>query len=36
MVAAATTTVLSLFSVFLTVLNIQSTVAPVIALPDAR
>ncbi|WP_143546698.1 hypothetical protein [Rhodococcus sp. 06-235-1A] len=31
-VAAATTTVLSLFSVFLAVLNIQSTVAPVVAL----
>lgn len=31
-VAAATTTVLSLFSVFVAVLNIQSTVAPVVAL----
>lgn len=31
-VAAATTTVLSLFSVFVAVLNIQSTVAPAIAL----
>ncbi|MDI9894181.1 hypothetical protein QM797_05535 [Rhodococcus sp. IEGM 1381] len=32
MIAATTTTVLSLFSVFLAVLNIQSTVAPVVAL----
>lgn len=31
-VAAATTTVLSLFSVFVAVVNIQSTVAPVVAL----
>ncbi|MDV6260080.1 hypothetical protein [Rhodococcoides yunnanense] len=32
LIAATTTTVLSLFSVFLAVLNIQSTVAPVVAL----